>query len=354
MKEIINYKESLEIFRKYILDKNNISEDSIKKLYQAFQGVKEVQDLDLKELFNIENEDDIKNKIFFMQSNEIKKIAKKLKRNKQYIGALEVAKKYAKLKKEEEKQNFDFQNFAQDTITNLSTIIKTFERYYNKFTSSKNKSIVYSIIDKLETRACPYCNLNYIDVIRNEDGTILRPALDHFYPKSKYPFFALSFFNLVPTCYECNSSLKRDKDEKDLLNPFNDDFDNLAKFTLSLSGGGQLNHALSDISSFNIELNSRTKNNKGIVNKQNECFALNERYRYRKEEASEILSKCILDTPEFRKEIKKVFPTVSEQYIEKLIYGNSLSCEEINKRPLAKMTCDLVDFYKTSVKKDDR
>ena len=65
MKKIINYKGSLEIFRKYISDKNNISEDSIKKLYQAFQGVQEVQDLDLKELFNIKNEDDIKNKIFF-------------------------------------------------------------------------------------------------------------------------------------------------------------------------------------------------------------------------------------------------------------------------------------------------
>lgn len=342
MKKIINYKESLEIFRKYISDKNNISEYSIKKLYQAFQGVQ-----DLKKLFNIENEEDI-NKIFFMRPNEIKEVVKELKGNGQYIEALEVAKKYAKLKNEEKKQNFNFKNFQKDTITNLIKIIETFEDYYKEFTSPANRSIVYSIIDKFETRACPYCNLNYIDVIRNENENILRPALDHFYPKSKYPFFALSFFNLVPTCYECNSSLKRAKDEEDLLNPFNDDFDKLAKFTISLSGGGQLNHALSDISSFNIELNSRKKSNIDIVNKQNECFALNIRYQYRKEEASELLSKCILDTPEFRKEIKKVFPTVSKQYIEKLIYGNSLSCKEINKRPLAKLTYDIV----ASVKQD--
>ena len=343
MKQIVNYEESLKVFKDYI--SNNISDNSINELIQAFQHI---QDLEL-EMFKIENSNDI-NDIFLMPPDKIRELANDLKKNNQYITALKVAKEYAKLKKEEDKQNFNFQNFQKDIIDNLSIIIKNFETFYNNFISSDNKNIVYSIIDKFGVRACPYCNLNYIDVIKTERKNVLRPALDHFYPKSKYPFFALSFFNLVPTCYECNSSLKRTKDEKELLNPFERDFDELANFTIYLSGEGQLNHVLSDTSSFDIKINSRESLNRDIVNNQNECFALDIRYEYRKEEASEIFSKCILDTTEFRKEIKKAFPTISTKYIEKLIYSNSLSCDDINKKTKTKMTCDLVNFYKTNYK----
>lgn len=33
-------------------------------------------------------------------------------------------------------------------------------------------------------------------------------TLDHFIPKSKYPYFSLSLFNLIPCCYSCNSKFK--------------------------------------------------------------------------------------------------------------------------------------------------
>jgi len=347
MKQIINYEESLGIFKKYIRD--NISEESINKLISAFA---KVQGLGLG-IFKINTKEDIYN-IFTMEFTKIRNIKNILKKNSQYFVALNLADEYIKFKKgkkkKKDKTKFDFQNFERDAIINFSTIIEQFKTYYNNFISSENKDIVYSIIDKFEVRACPYCNLSYIDVIRNENENILRPALDHFYPKSKYPFFALSFFNLVPTCYECNSPLKRVEDTKEIINPFEKDFDKLAKFTISLSGDGQLNHILSDLSAFDIELNSIKNNDKDIIDNQKECFALNIRYRYRKDEASEIFSKCILDTPEFRSEIRRVFPNISTKYIEKLIYGNSLSCDDINKRPLAKMTCDLVEFYKTKTK----
>jgi hypothetical protein len=32
----------------------------------------------------------------------------------------------------------------------------------------------------------------------------LMPEIDHFYPKDKYPFLAVSFFNLIPSCLTCN------------------------------------------------------------------------------------------------------------------------------------------------------
>ena len=59
----------------------------------------------------------------------------------------------------------------------------------------------YWLMDQLDIRVCPYCNRQF--TTWNRRGKI-RPAFDHFYPKSKYPFLALSLFNLIPICDYCN------------------------------------------------------------------------------------------------------------------------------------------------------
>jgi len=61
---------------------------------------------------------------------------------------------------------------------------------------------------------CPYCQRNYIGIFENEDANkgYTVPDLDHFYPKSKYPFLAATIFNLIPACCICNQRIKQDKD----------------------------------------------------------------------------------------------------------------------------------------------
>lgn len=49
-------------------------------------------------------------------------------------------------------------------------------------------------------------------------------TIDHVLPQSAYPYFALCLYNLVPTCYSCNSKLKKQKmlgdlNEVELLSP---------------------------------------------------------------------------------------------------------------------------------------
>jgi hypothetical protein len=61
---------------------------------------------------------------------------------------------------------------------------------------------------------CPYCNdnrINIIDISSEEDKDIILRAyfdLDHFFSKSQNPFFAISFYNLIPSCHSCNSTEK--------------------------------------------------------------------------------------------------------------------------------------------------
>ncbi|WP_435625261.1 hypothetical protein [Flagellimonas sp.] len=63
---------------------------------------------------------------------------------------------------------------------------------------------------------CPYCNDNTISIvdISEDSGVNLKAYLDidHFYARLHNPFFGLSFFNLIPSCTDCNSREKGDKD----------------------------------------------------------------------------------------------------------------------------------------------
>lgn len=69
----------------------------------------------------------------------------------------------------------------------------------------------YKLAELLGMRACTYCNRDYILVHRdNDNGKLLCPQYDHWFPKSKYPLLQVSFYNLIPSCGSCNSSVKGD------------------------------------------------------------------------------------------------------------------------------------------------
>lgn len=90
-------------------------------------------------------------------------------------------------------------------------------------------------VKNLEIRICPYCGRSYIYrvVKQGKNGDVsVKPQLDHFLPKSDYPFLGMNFFNLIPCCTQCNMApCKVDNDPLDgnrkrivhLMHPY--DFD---------------------------------------------------------------------------------------------------------------------------------
>jgi hypothetical protein len=60
--------------------------------------------------------------------------------------------------------------------------------------------------------------------------------IDHFFSKVYYPYFAISFFNLIPSCHDCNSSDKRDLEFNinTHIHPYVDSFDDHYTFKISL------------------------------------------------------------------------------------------------------------------------
>jgi hypothetical protein len=83
----------------------------------------------------------------------------------------------------------------------------------------------YKLVEDHGLRTCPYCQLHHVNYHGQATGKLgkleLRPPLDHFLPKSIYPYLAVSLHNLVPSCHQCNSSIKGDKDPASIIpNPF--------------------------------------------------------------------------------------------------------------------------------------
>jgi len=94
-----------------------------------------------------------------------------------------------------------------------------------------------------ESTTCPYCNDNKLNIVKlksNSSAATKYKAyldLDHFYPKSLNPFFAVTFFNLIPTCHDCNSGDKGDKpfSIETHIHPYHEAFDDNYKFKISLT-----------------------------------------------------------------------------------------------------------------------
>lgn len=94
---------------------------------------------------------------------------------------------------------------------------------YKKFIEKKGDWNAYTLVGCHGLRICPYCQLHHVNYHNSEtkDALDLRPPLDHFLPKSRYPYLAVSLQNLVPSCHQCNSSIKRDTDPGRLMpHPF--------------------------------------------------------------------------------------------------------------------------------------
>lgn len=98
---------------------------------------------------------------------------------------------------------------------------------YGTFAAKNNKNWnAYGLCSQSNYQLCPYCQqAGALTIYRDPKTKSFRPTLDHFYPKSQYPYLALSLYNLVPSCHTCNSSLKSTCDFyiDQHLHPFEDE-----------------------------------------------------------------------------------------------------------------------------------
>ena len=129
--------------------------------------------------------------------------------------------------------------------TEFSPIVEAIKYVFDYAKFSKKSKVKsnwdgYSLAKKLKVNVCPYCNRLYTTTVVKrkkvgisiEKSKLIRPEFDHFYIKSHHPYLALSFYNLIPSCKVCNSSLKGDVDMnyRDFVHPYKEGVNSVLNF----------------------------------------------------------------------------------------------------------------------------
>lgn len=192
----------------------------------------------------------------------------------------------------------------------------------------------YDFTTKHELATCPYCNRNYIFIVNKKKGK-LRPEIDHFYPKSIYPFLAMSFYNLIPCCQTCNRTKKdRDAFNERLVSPYDIDYNkykfnylpqNVSFYQVKKRKFGNYN--------FDIEL-------KGNLDKNDSYFKLTDLYRQHKDIVEELLIKKTTYPKSYIKQLQNDF-SFSKDEVYRYLICNYLKNIDLKKRPLSKFTRDI-------------
>lgn len=137
------------------------------------------------------------------------------------------------------------------------------------------------LVEQLDSRICTYCNDEHTFKIKRANDEIILHDFDHFLPKVTYPYLSLSFFNLIPSCHNCNSILKGSSqfNVADYVHPYVDDLDSFSEFDTD-------NPVTANLSSFSVQLNPITSDPGLLLKLQNhkKIFAIEGRYDHFKGE----------------------------------------------------------------------
>ncbi len=204
------------------------------------------------------------------------------------------------------------------------------------------------IIADLGIKSCVYCNaqLTIITEIDTSGNKIARLELDHFLPKSKYPFLCTSFFNLYPVCGNCNR-LKSTKDlqfnlyaenKNETLNPFVFSVTNksLAKFMISrIEEDIDIRFKSTDVGSALATDHDNRLHITGIYNTQKDIVA-------------ELIRNKEIYTKSYKQDLVNKYPQLftSQNEINRMLIGNYYLVDDIHKRPLAKFMQDIAKQLK--------
>lgn len=195
------------------------------------------------------------------------------------------------------------------------------------------------LIDSLNVSVCPYCNRNYVFSKDNADTC----DLDHFIPESRYPIFAASFYNLIPSCPVCNRK-KREKDFCFYPHDLEVDIDNELVFS----------YIPTDID-FMANENSIEVNVESVPTDRHkvqiETLELDKIYRNHNNIALDIIKKKLIFNEVYIKNLYHEFYDIfaSEDEVAELLFGLPAKVDKYGERPLSKMIADILKEISVTV-----
>ena len=216
-----------------------------------------------------------------------------------------------------------------------------FESIYNNFT---NREFGRTWGKKIGVEICPYCNRSFIYTTPKK-GT--RPQYDHYYPKSKYPYLALSMYNLIPCCPVCNNAKNAEDtfDNKSLLYPFEEEYGYDIFFEIETDE--QLCY-LGLSNDFNIKIKSKENVEEDLkqkVQNSSKILHIEELYNLHNDYVSKLLRSKYIFTDEYCQSLLDTYPDwfFDMNEVKNQLYFNSLQKEEWGDQILSKLTYDILN-----------
>ena len=274
-----------------------------------------------------------------------------------------------------EKENKKIKYIGDLSFEDNSDEISNF--FLDEYSSLSSRVFITDYIRQNFT-VCPYCNATYLFDLKqrsarggSESNDYFADQLDHYHPKGKYPYLAMSIFNLIPSCPTCNH-IKGSKENH--LHPYTEEMGDNAKFTLSMSCLGELeginfetekeyrnimevldpptelNFDLEEGFSKRVELKIKKDIDddlKDRIENSEEIFQLENKYSGVREEIRDLYFKYKLLNQSQREETLSQFGDslgITAEEMEEVYYGARK--EHKHKRPLSKFINDIRDFLK--------
>lgn len=251
-----------------------------------------------------------------------------------------------------------FDAFKKQQQKKLDKLNARIEKVFNyDLLSPKDKT---EIIDNSKIEVCPYCNRNYVknvDIIeKTKAKKVIRKQLsnlDHFYPKKYFALFSISLYNFVPSCYSCNCAYKS---ERNYLIPYLYSMKKSSYMSFSLDTDKKELSA-SQILGWNNDyricvhpLKACSKEEKKAAKNEIKLFDLEMQYSIHKDFAKDFLyKKNILNKTNFRNILELILKNekvvITEELIQRLMYGVNFDEEQYLHQPLSKLAHDLNEKY---------
>ena len=239
------------------------------------------------------------------------------------------------------------------TANQKKEIYEKIKKLFNYSDKYQSKVLTPFFTENFNFRTCFYCNKDFITNFKKEKNELVSTfQLDHFYDKGTYPYLALSFYNLIPSCYVCNAKVKGSENTfehnpKSKLKKFqnetciapndkNFDFHQKVKFKLFLESSCKNLHIKSK-DDIDITLKEQFTD---MYDKYIEIFKLNERYKAHKDIVFDMIQKAEL-YPESRLKELQELTGIPFQQIKKDIFNLINENEDLSKQPFSKLIVDM-------------
>ena len=249
----------------------------------------------------------------------------------------------------------NIKEFLHNFLDKEPRLAEHLKKSYEKIDSELRKKIIYS----KNISVCPYCNRNYISStykflqcnncnqellvidgtekeclgckqeINGQTKVVNTAQLDHFFPKDSYPLFAVSFYNLIPSCYSCNH-VKLNKDLKHSPYDSSFSFDDV-KFTYIPKSTDKIE----------IKIDSRNPDFKNGIR----ILGIEELYQSHMDVVNELIWKKEVYSDSYRDGLSKILNQtdleLSEAELNRFRTGYYTDKGDYGKRPLSKMVADI-------------